>query len=123
MTVRRGSTKRLAFGQESVLAKMLEVLSHGQRGYRYVDTLVSEDRTHIETRVKPWLWPLILSTPVTIDLIAQDYDSCDCTISTCSQRFIFGDVFEFYNRYVADLFRSVGLLDSATKQVDGEERL
>jgi hypothetical protein len=123
MTVRRGSTKRLAFGQEAVLAKMLDVLSHGQRGYRYVDTLVSEDRTHIETRVKPWLWPLVLSTPVTIDLVAQDYDSCDCTISTSSQRFIFDDVFKFYDRYIADLFCSVGLLGSATKQVDGKECL
>jgi hypothetical protein len=114
VTVRRESTQRLEFAQEVVLAKMLEVLSHGQRRYRYVDTLVSEDRTHIETRVMPWLWPLFLSTPVTIDLVAQDHDSSDLTISTCSRPFLFGDVLGFYNGYIAALFRSVGYLDSST---------
>ena len=115
MTVQRSNTERFLIDQDRLLANLLEVLRQGQRGYRYVDTVVNAERTRVETRVKPWLWPLLLSTPMTLDLAGQRDGTCDLTVATRSQRLIFGDVFGFYDRYIADLFRALASLSSTIK--------
>jgi|SaaInlLV_10m_DNA_2_1039722.scaffolds.fasta_scaffold13581_4 hypothetical protein len=117
MTVRRDNTEKFSIDKDSLLTNVLKVLRRGQRGYRYVDTVVNEDRTRVQTRVKPWLWPLLLSTPMTLEVAAQDDGSCDLTVSTRSQLPIHGDIFGCYDRYIASLLRSVRSLNSATERV------
>ena len=49
----------------------------------------------------PWLWPLVLSTEIEIFII-PDRLVTTIRVETCSQKFILGDKYHEYDRYIAD---------------------
>jgi hypothetical protein len=107
MTVRKSRSRKFTDPQESVVSRVLEVLESGQRTYRYTDPIVHDDGRRIETRVKPLLWPLMLATPMEIEVEPQQEGGCTVTVWIRSQWFIYADIFGFYDRYIEDLFWSL----------------
>jgi len=99
MAVIRSDTRIFPWSQEQTRLHVLEVLGRPCLGYRYVDTESDARTAIITTRIKPHLWPLMLSTQFTIEL-EQLSDSCVVRVSTRSQPYISGDVFDFYDKYI-----------------------
>jgi hypothetical protein len=103
MTVRRQDIKSFAVSKEQMKVRVLRVLGEKCAKYSYVNINVSEDGSEINVRIKPKLWPLILSTKIFIKLCGED-TNCSVEISTCSQWYISGDCFNCYTGYIKDLF-------------------
>jgi hypothetical protein len=85
------------------LAPVLEVLKGGMPTYRYVPPKVFANNKVIVSRIKPMLWPLLLSTEFTVEIEPLD-EHCVVRASTKSQLFLLGDAFGFYDGYIRDFF-------------------
>lgn len=96
----------LEASEADVLERSMVVLQRGQRTYRYVDTVVSDDGRCIDTRIRPMSWPLLLSTALRIEL-DNSSGMTRITVTTQSQNYIHGDAFGFYNGYVQDFLEAV----------------
>ncbi len=96
----------LEASEADVLERSMVVLRRGQRTYRYVDTVVSDDGRCIETRIRPMSWPLLLSTALRIELDYSD-GMTRITVTTQSQKYIRGDAFGFYVGYIQDFLGAV----------------
>ena len=107
MTVERQKSKKFQAPYSRVLGGLRKVLAEGQQTYSYQGTVEGQDGMRITTTVRPRLWPLLLSTRLSIDL---DPDSAGTRVSvqTRSQWFIIGDVFDMYRGYIRDLLEAVG---------------
>lgn len=106
MTVIRESKKIFSSPFDKIFAQLQKILRNGQKGYSYADASISSDQRTIYTKIKPNTWPLMLSTKLKI-VIEENATGCSVMASTKSQRLIFGDVFNFYNRYLNDLMKSL----------------
>ena len=119
--VRRHDSRIFSITQTEVRDIVLKVLSRGGSGYRYGNTVVDEDSSCVETRVIPWMWPLLLSTRLRIELETLGNKDCRLTVSTCSQKFVWGDAFGFYDRYIRDLLVSVSSRIEDSGRINGAE--
>ena len=106
MSVAREDSETFRATKDRVFASIRMALQNGQNGYRYVETTINEVTGEIHTRIKPTLWPLLLSTKLVIQVQDSGTDS-RVTVKTCSQGFIFGDVFDCYNGYIRDLMTTL----------------
>ena len=107
MTVRRTTAEQYPASKEEVFLALRVVLAGSQDGYRYVETSFFESAGGVSCRVRPKLWPLMMSTALTVQ-VDEDADGSLVTVETCSQFFIIADVFNFYNKYITDLLFSLG---------------
>jgi hypothetical protein len=103
MTVRIQDIKSFAVSKEQMKVCVLRALGEKRAKYSYVKINISEDGSEINVRIKPKLWPLILSTKSCIKLCGGDAN-CSVEISICSQWYILGDCFNYYTGYIKDLF-------------------
>jgi len=106
MTVVRQNSEKFDTSPEHLLDCLLTILKTGQQKYSYVDAEVDRDSGKIHTRIRPNLWPLLLSTRLDIQIQGGDMTS-NVIVRTRSQWFILGDVFNFYRSYIKDLLNSL----------------
>ncbi len=104
MTVKREIVERFYIAHEDITPSIQEVLDEGQSSYRYTN-IVKIDKFVTSTTIKPKLWPL-LSTEFEIRVI-PDGPTCKVIAMTCSQSFLFGDIFGFYIGYIQDFLRKL----------------
>jgi hypothetical protein len=101
MSVRRQKDDYFNAPQQIVADAVRVVLS---RCPQYVSTTETKKDSIFDTNVRPSWW--LLGTDMTIEL--QSSSSGTLLIArTTSQWFIMGDVFNYYNRYLRDLFGNV----------------
>ena len=106
MTVERQHAETFRFSHSRVLDAVREILAGGHPSHSYEGTEEAEGGRRITTTVKPWQWPLFLSTAMSIDL-DPDGTSTRVTVRTRSQWFILGDMFNLYGGYIRDLLQAV----------------
>jgi len=106
VTVVRQSSEKFDASPGHLLGSILTILKTGQQKYSYVDTEVDRGSGKIHTRIRPNLWPLLLSTRLDIQIQGGDMTS-SVKVRTRSQWFILGDVFNFYRSYIRDLLNSL----------------
>lgn len=107
MTVRRDNSTVVKLDAFAASRIVEQVLTAGQRDYSYINTVFSESRTSVTTTIRPNCWPLYLSTRFSIDIEKLDDDRSTISARTESQRFLLGDVFNFYGRYLNDFLLAV----------------
>ena len=105
MTVERQSAEEFDASQEHLLGFILTILKTGQKKYSYVDTEVDYDSGEIHTRIRPNFW-LMLSTRLRIQVQGGD-TAAKAIVSTRSQWWILGDVFNCYRSYIRDLLSAL----------------
>ncbi|MBU3005355.1 hypothetical protein [Paraglaciecola arctica] len=104
MTVKREASELLNIPTMEVCDHVKKVLSENQRSYSYSKTTKNDNG--FVTTVKPVLWPFILSTKMNISFV--DYnEKTEVIVSTQSQWFILGDVFNAYDGYIRTFFDSL----------------
>jgi hypothetical protein len=101
MTVRRHSDDYFDAAPSAVATAVRIVLS---RRPPYIQTSETEKDAIFKTNVKPRWW--LLGTDMTIHLQPSS-GGTQVIAKTESQFFIFGDVFNFYNRYIRDFLRDL----------------
>ena len=72
--------------------------------YRYTDVKING--AVFETTIKPFLCPLLLATPMTIEA-KPEHQKTSVTVKVSAQEFILGDIFNFYNRYIDQFLSSL----------------
>ena len=105
MTVIRQQSESFECSNDHVIPFIAKVLNGGQSRYSYVNTVI-DGTGKVLTQIKPIWWPLLLSTRLEIQ-IEGDNTRSRVTVATRSQRFIFGDAFNFYRTYIQDLMNSL----------------
>ncbi len=103
MTVKRSQKKEFSVPLDRMINLLRKVLSEKQGSYKYIKTVESKDGTSFSTVIKPFLYPLILSTKLYIEIHKVSDDRTAVEINTKSQWFIMGDIFNCYNRYIRKL--------------------
>ncbi len=106
MTVIRRDSEEFNAPEEHVFAAVLRVLQKGQQTYSYVDTVPDESSGQINTRIKPMLWPLMLSTKLDIR-VEGCTEGARVAVETRSQWYILADIVGFYRTYIRDFMRSL----------------
>ncbi len=101
MSVRRQKDDCFDATPPAVAAALRVVLS---RRPPYSHTTETQRDTTFKTNVKPSWW--LLGTDMTIELQPSPTGT-QVVAKTASQWFILGDAFDYYNRYLRDLFRDV----------------
>ena len=101
MTVRRHSDDYFDAAPPAVAGAVRTVLA---RRPPYVQMNETEKDAVFKTNVKPSSW--LLGTDMTIQLQSSS-GGTQVVAKTQSQWFIFGDVFNFYNRYIRDFLRDL----------------
>ncbi len=101
MTVTRSKIQEFAGSLRCIADSVRRALSKSQGSYRYVQVVENEDGTSFEAKVWP-NFPLMLSTQLFIEIHEREQDICSVTIRTKSQWFIWGDIFDYYNKYVRE---------------------
>jgi len=119
--VRRNNSVIIEKSANEINRGIKNVLKNGQSSYRYTNTVYNLDGLLVETRIKPSLWPLMLSTAMKI-LIEPNNGSCRLNVSICSQKFITGDMFGFYDKYIHDLITSVDKAMNDAEQAFSADR-
>jgi len=107
MTVVRQNSEEFYVPETSVANAIEHVLNVGQRTYTYQKTKIEDDQTYFETVITPNLWPLLLTTRMSISIEMISANATLVTVRTESQRMIHGDIFNCYRGYVRDLFHSL----------------
>ena len=108
MTVRRENNEVFGKSPELVRQVLGNILAKNRGQYRYHDTTMSANGATFKTTIRPRLWPLVLQTHVSVQLVPlPDGGSTKVVVETKSQSFIFGDVFQLYNGYVQDVLRDL----------------
>ncbi len=107
MTVRREASTVVRLDPLGVSRIVAQVLADGQRDYSYIDTTFSESQTSATTTIRPNCWPWYLSTRFSIDIEKLDDQRSTVRARTESQRFLLGDVFNFYGGYLSDFLLAV----------------
>jgi hypothetical protein len=79
----------------SLVAQAVRAVLHQSPPYHRTN----EQGTRFVTSVRPHWW--LLGTAMTVDLQPSG-TTTRVSVTTCSQWFIVGDVFNFYNRYIHD---------------------
>lgn len=117
MTVERHTTQEFDAPIDRVTSALRDILCE-QRSSQYKYTETRELRGGLfETRISPFM-PLMLSTRMTIALASLGART-RVTVSTRSQWFILGDVFEMYRGYIEDCFLSItGRLQGDSAHLD-----
>jgi hypothetical protein len=89
-----------------------KALSGRPSGYRYTRIEESPSQQEFSTVIKPTLWPLLLSTAITVHLHPHE-TSTKVVVNATSQKYLMADVFDFYGRYLSTILRAIRLqLDS-----------
>ena len=101
MTVQRHQTEFFGATCPEVAVAVRTVLS---RCPPYVRMAETEGGSVFETNVRPSWW--LLGTDMTIELQPTPTGT-QVVAQTKSQWFIYGDVFDYYNRYLRDFLRAV----------------
>lgn len=107
MTVCRDRNVCYGAGVREVRQAVLRVLQAGRWWYSYVDTVWNDQGSFIGVRIRPKWWTLLLSTEMQI-LLEESSRGCRVIVRTESQRFVFGDVFGFYRRFIEDFLAMLG---------------
>ncbi len=101
MTVRRENAHWFDMPLAKVAAAVRVVLT---RRPPYIDSVETQKDVMFTTIVKPSWW--LLGTKMTIELQATNTGT-EIVASTVSQGYIMGDVFNYYDQYLLDLFNAV----------------
>jgi hypothetical protein len=101
MTVNCQRQEELNFPVDLVIDAIRVVLAKGGNAFRYDRVVFDEDSKHFSAVIMPWLWPLVLSTKIEIVIIPDRLQTA-VAVETCSQKFILGDKYHEYDRYIAD---------------------
>jgi hypothetical protein len=107
MTVIRENSEEFDSTLPSVVDALEHMLSVGQGSYTYKHTESEIDPTRFKTVVTPKLWPLLLTTRMTISVESRQPAVTVVSVRTQSQWYIFGDIANFYRGYIHDLFESL----------------
>jgi len=102
VTVTRERRIHLPFDLDAVRSATVTALQQ-RRVYRIVEHY-GDDRWVIS--IRPAAWPLLLSTKLDIELAPFDAEST-CLLRTTSQRWVVGDIFGAYNRYLNTLAQRI----------------
>jgi hypothetical protein len=89
------------------ITSAIRIILERDRGfgkYRYTD--VKMDGAVFETTIKPFLYPFLLQTRMTIEA-KPEQQKTSVTVKISAQEFIFGDIFNFYNRYIDQFLSSL----------------
>jgi len=106
MTVKRQQKEEFHTPVELVINATQAVLAEGGSSYRYDKPVFDRDNKCFKAVIMPSLWPLLLSTKISITVIPEKTATA-VIVETCSQWFILGDISNFYNRYVADFLSAL----------------
>lgn len=101
MTVHRQANDYFEAAPPAVASAVRTVLA---RRPPYRDTIEIEPEAVFKTNVKPSWW--LLGTNMTIRLQPSS-GGTQIIAETKSQSFIWGDIFDFYNRYIQDFLRDL----------------
>ena len=107
MTVIREKSEKFNSTLPSVVDALEHILRVGQGTYKYEHTESESDPTRFKTVVTPKLWPLLLTTRMTISIESRQPAVTIVSVRTQSQRYIFGDTANFYRGYIHDFFESL----------------
>jgi hypothetical protein len=100
--VRRHQVDIFALPIERIRAAVAAALRHPPTGCRYVKTRIENGGDRASTTVRPWLWPLLLDTRMTLEIVPLGPPGLfKVSAGTQAQWFITGDVFGFYLGYIA----------------------
>ena len=72
--------------------------------YRYTDVKIND--AVFETTIKPFLYPLLLATRMTIEA-KPEQQKTSVTVKVFAQKFVTGDIFNFYNKYIDQFLSSL----------------
>ncbi|MCP4598644.1 hypothetical protein [Neptuniibacter sp.] len=106
MTVKRQDSETFKTSKENIWTILDEILDDGQKAYSYINTRIIQHDDTIHTTIEHDYSPFTLSTQLKIT-IQDKGDSTVVTAYTTSQWFIIGDIFNYYRKYIRDLFRSI----------------
>ncbi|SRR6266851_4175217 len=101
MTVRRHSDDYFDSTPSAVASAVRAVLA---RRPPYLQTSETEKDAVFKANVRPHWW--LLGTDMTIQLQSSS-GGTQVVVKTRSQSYIWGDVFNFYNRYIRDFLRDL----------------
>lgn len=105
MTLLRENAEIFNVTAEEIASIIHSTLEEGQPSYKYT-AIEREDKLAVWAVIKPNLWPLILSTKLTIQVLPEGSQS-KVVVQTRSQWFILADVFGLYDGYIADFLREL----------------
>jgi len=106
MTVKRQRKDEFSAPVELVLNAVNSVLAKGGSSYRYDKPTFNRDSKSFQAVIKPSLWPLLLSTLITMTVVPGETVTT-VIVETRSQWFILGDVFNLYNQYIAEFLSAL----------------
>jgi hypothetical protein len=110
LRVRHGSSAPVSRHQVDVFAAPVDrirtaveaALKHPPTGCRYIKIQIDKSGDRASTTVRPWVWPLLLDTRMTFEIIPLGPPGLfKVAVGTQAQWFISGDFFGFYLGYVA----------------------
>ena len=99
MTVERKGSRIYHARFASVSKAIRVVLAKGHGFYRYKNTEKTSDGRQVSTTIVPWVWPLMFSTELLID-IEPGNDNTTVSVQTRSQSAVMADIFGFYSGYI-----------------------
>ena len=96
---------------ERVSCAIRAALSERQRGYKFVHIIESTEQRKFDATILPTIWPLLLSTRISVTIAPTDGDATadqiKVIVHTTPQPYITGDVFDFYGGYIRDILRAI----------------
>ena len=106
MAVKREGKGEFRVSVEAVLNAINAVLATSENSYRYDHPVFNSNTRTFEAVIKPSLWPMLLPTFITITAVASEKLTI-VKVGIRSQWFIFGDVFNFYSRYISNFLSAL----------------
>ena len=98
MTVKREITESFEIPTQEISGYIETILCKKEKFYSYTKTTKSANDC-FETVIKPIGWPFVLSTKMII-CFSQGGNTTDVVVKTISQKWVFHDSLNTYNRYI-----------------------
>ncbi len=106
MSVIRDRTVEFQKSVGEITEAIRNLLEKGRGFGRYRYTNQEINGNVFKTTIKPFLYPLFLPTHLTIE-VRPAGRNVFVTVKTSSQSFIYGDIFNFYNKYIDEFLFSL----------------
>ena len=111
LSAEREQSEVFFVNSERVIDAARAALSERQRGYKFANIVMSTEQRRLDAVIFPTLWPLLLSTRITITIAPTEgratADQTKVVVHTTPQPYILGDVFDLYGGYIRDILRAI----------------